>query len=194
LNLIAVSQRVDFYPERDEIRDAVDQKLIDFIVLSGGLPVPVPNTLGNSLEEWVARIKPSGIVLSGGSDIGKVEKRDITELFLLNYAKENRLPLLGLCRGMQMMTVWAGGRLRKVPGHIGGRHDIDGFIQNSVNSYHEYSIGECPQEFEILARANDDVIEAVKHKYLPWEGWMWHPERDKAFDPINIERVRSLFN
>lgn len=48
-------------------------------------------------------------LLSGGNDIGKIDERDKTERRLLDYASDRALPALGLCRGMQMMALWAGG-------------------------------------------------------------------------------------
>ena len=53
-----------------------------------------------------------------------------------------------------------------------------------VNSFHDWGLDNCPPNFEIMARTNDGVIEAIKHKVLPWEGWMWHPERYKNFKII----------
>ena len=49
-------------------------------------------------------------------------------------------------------------------------------------------------EFEILAKSIDGNIEAMSHKKLPWEAWMWHPERDKEFNIYCINRVKQLFN
>ena len=48
---IAVTQRVDIYPDRNEIRDAVDQKLIEFIIACGFYPITVPNNLDGILVE-----------------------------------------------------------------------------------------------------------------------------------------------
>ena len=73
--------------------------------------------------------------------------------------------------------------LEKSP-DIRKRHKIisvkkDYIFPKIVNSYHNYSISTCPKNYEVTAYSNDRVIEGLRHKKLNWEGWMWHPERDK---------------
>ena len=145
------------------------------------------------LDKWMLSIKPDAIVLSGGNDLGEYFKRDLTEKYLLNYAKEKKISLLGICRGMQIMTVWLGGTLQKVDGHITKSHEIKGIINRTVNSFHNYSILDCPSEFKVIARSLDNHIEAIKHISMPWEGWMWHPERDKKFNSCDFKRIKKLF-
>ena len=53
---------------------------------------------------------------------------------------------------------------------------------------------DCPNNFIITAQAADETIEAIKHKDLPWEAWMWHPERELRFSEIEIRRIKDLFN
>jgi len=45
VKVVAVSQRVDDYPDRNERRDVLDQRLIEFLLAAGYLPIPVPNSL-----------------------------------------------------------------------------------------------------------------------------------------------------
>ena len=66
-------------------------------------------------------------------------------------------------------------------------------IKKEVNSYHAYSITECPKGFEILALSEDGEIEAIRHSSLPFEGWMWHPEREIKFSNNDIYRLKKLF-
>ncbi|TGD72827.1 gamma-glutamyl-gamma-aminobutyrate hydrolase [Mangrovimicrobium sediminis] len=203
---VAVSQRVDLWPERGERRDALDQRLVQWLVAAGCCAIPVPNALGSSevaasTRDWLGAIKPAAVVLSGGNEIGEVLERDKTESALLDYASDERLPLLGICRGMQMMLAWAGGSLAAVTGHVATRHALQfeaGAVAADwpaeVNSYHNQAVAEVPPEFAVAARSADGVIEAVRHQSLPWEGWMWHPERESDLTEVDIARFRALLN
>ena len=202
--IVAVTQRVDSVPGRDESRDALDQRLIQWLVCAGALPIPVPNTLsGGGGEEvlagWLGSMRPRALVLSGGNDIGEQPARDATERHLLAWAAAQRVPVLGICRGMQMLAVWAGGELVRKEGHVGVRHPLRISVEEEgwpadVNSYHNWVLAACPGGFEVEARAEDGSIEAIRHAELPWEGWMWHPEREATFDPKDIRRLKRLIN
>ena len=58
MKIVAVSQRVDVINGRNETRDALDQRLVMFIAAAGGLAVPVPNTLDDTINTWFAAIQP----------------------------------------------------------------------------------------------------------------------------------------
>lgn len=204
MKIVAVSQRVDHFPGRNEIRDALDQRLITFLLAAGFIPVPVPNglykILSNSrfdheaLDAWLAAVNPYGFVLSGGNDVGQCRDRDLIEGWLLDYASHQQKPLLGICRGMQMIARWSGADLRSVPAHIRTRHHLAGKIVGEVNSYHSFSLASCPEGFEVSAKSEDGEIEAIRHQYLPWEGWMWHPEREENFASRDLLRLKDLFS
>jgi putative glutamine amidotransferase len=185
-------------PERGETRDALDQRLNGFLLAAGFIPVPVPNGLSlqspDDLDHWLAAVSPQAVVLSGGNDIGQCPARDRTESRLLDHAHARNLPVLGICRGMQMLAHCSGGELKPVTGHVRTRHRLSGLIVAEVNSYHGLALDGCPQGFEVLARSEDGEIEAIRHLHLRWQGWMWHPEREAGFASHDIQRIRQLFN
>ena len=194
MKLVAISQRVETFKKYDEIRDNLDQRLSSFCVEAGYLPVPIPNALDDQiLRHWLISLQPIALILSGGNDIGEDQKRDNVENNLLNYAQDRNCPVLGICRGMQMMTCWAGGTLKPVNGHVANRHSIRGEINGNVNSFHNFSAFKCPSGFITLATSDDSEIEAFRHETLPWEGWMWHPEREKKYHERDLIRMQNLF-
>lgn len=203
--VVAVTQRVDAWPERGERRDAIDQRLMALLYAAGVVPVAVPNALldaansaADALAGWVVAVNPRAVLLSGGNDIGECPDRDRTERWLLDHARTHGLPVLGICRGMQMMAAWAGGTLMKVEGHVRTRHILsvagEAELPSEVNSYHNIALADCPTGFAVMARAEDGTIEAMRHETLPWEGWMWHPERERVFSPVDVARIRALFH
>ena len=201
MNLVAVSQRVDHFQEREEWRDALDQRLVEFLLCAGFLAVPIPNSFGgktikenmvSTICQWLDSIKPKAIILSGGNDVGNNPSRDTTEEQLITYAYKRKLPLLGICHGMQVVGKWAGTKLYRIKGHVATRHQLLGKINTEVNSYHDYCLAECPEGFEVLAYSENGVIEAIRHTSLDWEGWMWHPEREEPFSKVDIERIKEL--
>lgn len=198
-NIIAVSQRVDIIRNRDETRDALDQKFCELILASGFLPVPVPNVLSCccSVKDWIDSVSPCGFLLSGGNDIGEIPVRDNTEHELINHAETNSMPVLGICRGMQILGTRSGGVLVPLENHVRVMHKLlcsENFsFPDKVNSFHNFGFVDCPPGYIAVARTSDGVIEAIRHSALPWEGWMWHPERAPVFNELDIKKIQYLF-
>ena len=200
---IIVSQRVDFLKDRGDLRDALDQRPCKFLLTLGLLPFPVPNVLFESssglkeerlkLECWLKVVEPNGILFSGGNDLGESKSRDQVENYLMEYAIENRIPLAGICRGMLMMASLDGGTNVRVKGHVAKHHKVSGDINDYVNSFHNFGIIKETPNYNVIALSEDRVIEAMRHKEMPFEGWMWHPERENPFREEDLERFKNLF-
>ena len=195
MKIIAVSQRVNECPDRGEVWDALDQRLTCFVATCGAILIPVPNLLNkhHMLLPWLDAVSPNGIILSGGEDMGICRERDASEETLLGYAESLKLPVLGICRGAQFIGARAGSSIKQIEGHVAVRHMIKGEINGEVNSFHNNVIANKPNNFSIIAHDLDGEIEAIRHDYLPWEGWMWHPEREANFSGCDINRFKALF-
>ena len=101
---------------------------------------------------------------------------------------------------MQFIAIEAGAVLSRIEGHISSRHAIRATISGlpkSVNSFHQFGLLECPPGYHVLAYSDEEwdanSIEAIRHHSLPWEGWMWHPEREKSFAEEDLMRLSELY-
>ena len=68
--------------------------------------------------EYLNIIKPEGLVLSGGEDFGVNKMRDLTEIKLLKYFVQKKKPIVGICRGMLLISKFFGAMLYKISGHV----------------------------------------------------------------------------
>jgi gamma-glutamyl-gamma-aminobutyrate hydrolase PuuD len=189
---------------------------IEGVRLAGGLPLVLPPTPEGAADPGEVLDAIDGLVLIGGPDLGvdlygspephpetgdKQVRRDAFELALLVEARRRGTPVLGICRGMQLIDVAAGGTLeqhladrtelaphRPEPG-VFGRHRVeltDGSLAASilgspvdVHSAHHQGIAEVGAGLVVSARAHDGEIEALEDPALPFcLGVLWHPEED----------------
>jgi putative glutamine amidotransferase len=200
--------------------DALDPAYSDGIARAGGLPLVVPRPPDGDPAELLELA--DGVLLSGGGDVdpsaygapdagGNADMdpaADAWELGLVHAARERRLPVLGICRGAQILAVAAGGRLvQRLPPEaahreMGGltpdeilaeRHPVDvepgsaladalGLTRVDVNTIHHHAIAD-PGSLRVSARAAGGLIEGVE----PADGWpaigvQWHPE--KMSEPV----------
>jgi putative glutamine amidotransferase len=178
-----------------EPRDALAQDWAAFLqaALPGAAWLPVPNLGAGAARAFCETWGLDRLILTGGEDIGACAARDATERDLLAWAEDRSVPVLGICRGMQLLATHAGGGLRRVEGHVRRRHQLAGEITQGVNSFHGMGLDGCPPGYRVLATAEDGEIEAIAHRSLPWAGWMWHPERETEFSAGDIDRLREMF-
>jgi len=196
MSLIGVTQRVAI-SEHGERRDALDQRWASFLALCGHRPLPLPNDF-EAARELVLEVPLKGLLLTGGNDLsdlgGDAPERDRTELVLLDLAQERGLPVLGVCRGLQLILHRAGAKLEEVEGYVAQDHPVRiGEESITVNSYHNWGTRECPPPLEAWAKAEDGVIEAVRDPEHSLQGIMWHPERMTPFSNRDLELFRSIF-
>lgn len=188
---IGLTQRVDHYPERGEIRDALDQKWASLLASHGWLAVPLPNT-GVIAKAYVEELDLDGIILTGGNDLGWLqgaadasEDRDAFESDLIAHASATETPLLAVCRGMQHLVARYQGSLRSIDNHVAHDHEVFFSAPASewygptavVNSYHGFAVTDAGSELMVVATALDETIGMVRHPDRPQWGVMWHPER-----------------
>jgi putative glutamine amidotransferase len=193
----------------DTVADVLPARYATSVELAGGIPVLLPEVVDGAVEV-VARL--DGLVICGGNDVdpsrygasphqrttGWRPERDAWELALLDAADAAGLPTLGICRGMQVMAVWAGGRLNQhVPDEVGHHGHSPGSAQYgsteiktaadstvqallgdsfTVSCHHHQSVAEAPG-FLVTAEAPDGTPEAMEAAGRGfWLGVQWHPE------------------
>lgn len=186
---IALTQRVVVAAGTGERRDCLAQDWGYRFCQWDMVPMPVPNGLDDPfrlLSHWA----PDLLVLTGGDDLGATPDRDATEEALLEGALAAGLPVLGVCRGLQLINRHFGGVLAAVEGHVASRHAVrieppwQEFYGAAaeVNSFHSWGVappglgkGLVPAAFD-----PDGRIEAFHLPGRPLAAVMWHPERGEA--------------
>ncbi len=197
MRLIAVTQRVDRFPSYGEQRDALDESWTRFLIACECVPVPVPNHL-EAAKMLLENIQIDGILLTGGNSLvrygGDAPQRDETERYLIGYAMEKDIPLVGICRGMQVIQDYFGVALNKVEEHVAVRHEV--LLEGEwvmKNSYHTYAACTSTEELAVVAKAADGAIEGVRHRKHRIYAMMWHPERNNPFEKKDMEFFKKVF-
>lgn len=183
------------YPSGDvELRDSIAHDWPVF--LQRALPkVPyvfLPN-IGLSIAHYAVNLGIDALLFTGGDDWGVFPMRDVTEKCLFIWGRERNIPMLGVCRGAQIINRLLGGSESVCQGHIAAGHKIT-FLHSSknggaleVNSFHGHCIfrADLARNLKAHALAKDGGVEWFYSKDRRICGIMWHPERAGA--PIGLD-------
>jgi len=184
LNIPNVFKQVDYY---------FDQFPIEGIILTGGEDID-PRVYGENIE-W-SNISPL---------------RDQTERRILEIAFARKIPVLGICRGMQFINTFFGGTLVKsikneiTTDHIHGKdHKISlheeriisavGKKEIMVNSFHNQAVTvqTLSAQLRAFALTEEGIIEGIYHPLVPIAGIQWHPERKSPDEELNIKLMEAF--
>jgi N5-(cytidine 5'-diphosphoramidyl)-L-glutamine hydrolase len=192
--VIAVTQRSCPPDSFGEVREGLDVRWRSFLAACGLTAMPVPNDPAMALE-LVDTARPHGILLTGGGDLlaygGADAGREATERALLGLALDKRLPVHGVCRGMQFLLDSTGVPLHRVDGHVATAHRLDG-RSRVVNSFHMLGASFVTRHWQVTATCGG-MVEAVAHRQAPLTATMWHPERETSPHPEDVMLFRALF-
>jgi putative glutamine amidotransferase len=197
MRAVAVTQRVSVVPANNERFDCLDQGWTKFLAACELLPVLIPNAIEAALA-LCEGTSIAGLVLTGGNDLaalgGNAPERDAVENALLDLAERRKLPVLGVCRGMQMIQQRFTIPLCRVEGHVAQRQiiQIEG-EPREVNSYHHFAAYDSHPALDVWAVADDGVVKAIRHMAEPIMGIMWHPERFVPFSQADVALFRRVF-
>lgn len=201
----------------DAAATLLPQAYVDAVLRAGGLPIVLP-ALPGAIGEILDRV--DAVLIAGGPDVEPARYgadagpdtqppsrvRDAAESELVTGATRRGMPVLGICRGLQLLNVVRGGTLvQHLPDVVGtelhcpepgryGRHEVKvepGSLlaavlggadarpveRTVVPSYHHQAIESLGAGLVVTARADDGVIEAAEDPRLPFcLGVQWHPE------------------
>jgi putative glutamine amidotransferase len=194
---VLVSMRIVENSTYLERRDALSHDWAVFFNKHSMLPILVPNVIEDP-DRYFA-LDPSGLILTGGDDLGlpdHASQRDHTEFALIAGAIARKIPIFGVCRGLQILNIYFGGTLSQLPEklHV-GTHCIKWLDDTSflVNSFHNQGVvdADLGPALQPIAYSQDGVIEALRHKDLPIIAIQWHPERPNSASDLDAQLINE---
>jgi GMP synthase (glutamine-hydrolysing) len=148
-------------------------------------------------EDGLLRIKedkPNAIVLSGGPQSVFEDKTDYSPFF-----RDEKLPVLGICYGMQIMGQFFGGKVEKgVQGEYGLAkiRTVPGFLipgcpsESDVWMSHSDHVSVLPKDFKLILQSENGLTAGIKHEYRPVLGLQFHPE---VVHTVHGKEILSFF-
>lgn len=210
---------------------SVSLTYVESVIRAGGIPLVIPIIHDNEMLKLILD-KVDAVIMTGGEDIdplkwygeepvnamgGIAPERDSFDIALIRLVVERNMPVLGICRGHQIMNVAFGGTLyqdipsqkagsnlkhnQRAPGNY-GTHSIKiikgsqlnlqiGIDSVAVNSFHHQAVKEIAPGFIATAVASDGIIEAIeKQGSTSVFGVQFHPE---AFTASGIDTFLGIF-
>jgi len=208
----------------------VPGEYVDAVRRASALPLLLPPEEADPTR-WLDSV--DGLVLVGGGDIAPSTwngpehetiydtdlGRDRTEIAFARAAAVRGTPLLGICRGLQILNVAFGGTLiPHLPDHVGDRvkhrlpprepvrHSVRvtpgsklanalGAVEVETSSWHHQAADRVADRFVVVAESEDGVVEGIEDPSHPWlVAVQWHPEHTAAEDPVQQRLFDSFAN
>ena len=217
---ILITQRIgkDKY---GEYYDYLESSYIKYLNQYEINPIILPNNTKDIIK-FYKKNRCTHIILTGGDDIcpslnnkkarklnNNIYQRDLNEQILVKYSIEKKIPVLGICRGFQIINVCLGGKLTKDISKITKsinkkKHKVNftkDFVKKMkrdsiiVNSYHNQGVTKSQLATNLVPLGFSDdgkLVEIYNHVKLPIIGIQWHPERKNFCEDFD-EYIFKLF-
>ncbi|EPS62316.1 hypothetical protein M569_12473 [Genlisea aurea] len=157
---------------------------------------------GTSPLKSIADLNPSAIILSGGPHSVHVDSAPCFAPGFIDYAESNRIPVLGICYGLQLLVQQSGGEVRSGKKQEYGRMEIE--VSKTGGLFRDNNIGDkqsvwmshgdeavkLPEGFEVVARSRQGSVAAVENPKKRLYGLQYHPE--VTHSPEGMETLKHF--
>jgi putative glutamine amidotransferase len=197
------------------------RRLADAVWAAGGEPLTMIAAAGPAGTDWAERLRGiDGVLMPGGADINPTaygqeissehvydvdDTADEADISMVRYALSAGIPVLAICRGLQITNVALGGTLVQ---HMGAPHQhhvapvtIDKYVDElglssatvEASCYHHQMIDQVAPGLEVIGRSTEGYVEAVKMDAPAWAfGVQWHPEDNYDSNAPQLDLFRRF--